>query len=144
LFVESDTNAYTGRIARLSPALDDQNRMLMVEADVPSRGSLRPGLFARANIIIDERQESLSVPAEALVTFAGIEKVVVVQEGKALEKVVVTGRRGLDWAEILSGISAGEQIIVNPGGLRTGQPVSITTVDASVVPAAPATERATK
>jgi RND family efflux transporter MFP subunit len=143
LFVESDTNAYTGRIARLSPALDDQNRMLLVEADVPCRGSLRPGLFARANIIIDERQESLSVPAEALVTFAGIEKVVVVQEGKALEKVVVTGRRGLDWAEILSGISAGEQIIVNPGGLRTGQPVSITTVDASVVPAARATERAT-
>ena len=143
LFVESDTNAYTGRIARLSPALDDQNRMLLVEADVPCRGSLRPGLFARANIIIDERQESLSVPAEALVTFAGIEKVVVVHEGKALEKVVVTGRRGLDWAEILSGISAGEQIIVNPGGLRTGQPVSITTVDASVVPAARATERAT-
>ena len=115
----------------------------MVEADVPSRGSLRPGLFARANIIIDERQESLSVPAEALVTFAGIEKVVVVQEGKALEKVVVTGRRGLDWVEILSGIRAGEQIIVNPGGLRTGQPVSITTADASVVPAARATERAT-
>ena len=64
-------------------------------------------------------------------------------EGKALEKVVVTGRRGPDWAEVISGISAGEQIIVNPGGLRTGQPVSITTVDASVVPAALATERAT-
>ena len=87
--------------------------------------------------------ESLSVPAEALITFAGIEKVVVVQEGKALEKVVVTGRRGPDWAEIISGISAGEQIIVNPGGLRTGQPVSITTGDASVVPRGPATERAT-
>ena len=124
LFVEGDTNAYTGRIARLSPALDEQIRMLLVEADVPSRGSLRPGLFARANIIIDERQESLSVPADALITFAGIEKVVVVQEGKAVEKVVVTGRRGPDWAEIISGISAGEQIILNPGGLRTGQPVS--------------------
>ena len=142
LFVESDTNAYTGRIARLSPALDDQNRMLLVEADVPARGSLRPGLFARVNIIVDERQERLSVPAEAIITFAGIEKVVVVQAGKALEKVVVTGRRGLDWAEIISGISAGEQIILNPGGLRTGQPVRIATAEASAMPAARAREGA--
>ena len=140
LFVEGDTNAYTGQIARLSPALDDQNRMLLVEADVPARGSLRPGLFARANIIVDERQQGLSVPADALITFAGIEKVVVVQEGKALEKVVVTGRRGPDWVEIISGISAGEQVILNPGGLRTGQPVSITTADRRSLPAALATE----
>lgn len=130
LFVEGDTNAYTGRIARLSPALDEKNRMLQVEADVPARGSLRPGLFARADIIVDERQDSLSVPANALMTFAGIEKVVVVQEGKALEKVVETGRRGPDWVEILSGIGPGEPVILNPQGLRTGQPVTVTAADA--------------
>jgi RND family efflux transporter MFP subunit len=125
LFVEGDTNAYAGRIARLSPALDEQSRMLLVEADVPARGSLRPGLFARANLIIDEHQEGLCVPANALITFAGIEKVVVAQAGKALEKVVVTGRRGSDWVEIISGINPGEQLILDPGGLRTGQAVSI-------------------
>jgi RND family efflux transporter MFP subunit len=143
LFVEGDTNAYSGQIARLSPALDDQNLMLLVEADVPARGSLRPGLFARAQIIVDERQQCLSVPTEALVTFAGIEKVVMVQEAKALEKVVVTGRRGQDWAEIISGLSAGEQIILNPGGLRTGQPVRITTANVLAAPGALATEQRT-
>ncbi len=123
LFIEGDTNAYSGRIARLSPALDEQNRMLLVEADVPARGALRPGLFARAHLIVNEHQQGLSVPANALITFAGIEKVVVVQAGKALEKVVVTGRRGPDWVEIISGVTAEEPIILEPGGLRTGQPV---------------------
>lgn len=126
VFVEGDTNSYPGQLARLSPALDEQSRMLLVEADVPARGALRPGLFARARLIIDEHQEGLCVPASALVRFAGIEKVVVVKGGKALEKTVVTGRRGPGWAEIISGLSAGEEVVVEPGGLRTGQPVAVT------------------
>ncbi len=125
LLVEGDTNVYTGRIARLSPALDDQSRMLRVEADVPAQGTLRPGLFARADIIVREAEESLSIPASSLVTFAGIEKVVTIQDSKAMERVVVTGRRGPDWVEIVSGIGREEAVVLNPGGLRTGQPVSI-------------------
>ncbi len=125
LFIDADTNAYGGQIARLSPALDEQSRMLLVEADVPACGALRPGLFARANIIVQERQEGLSVPAKALVTFAGIEKVVVVEGGKALEKVVVTGRSGPGWTEIVSGLNAGEEVVLEPGGLRTGQPLRV-------------------
>jgi hypothetical protein len=118
--------------------------MLLVEADVPARGALRPGLFARAQLVVDERQQGLCVPANALITFAGIEKVVVVEAGKALEKVVVTGRRGPDWAEIVSGISSGEEVILDPGGLRTGQPVSITGASASARLEAPASEPATR
>ena len=144
LFVEGDTNAYAGQIARLSPALDEQSRMLFVEADVPARGSLRPGLFARAHIVVDERQQGLCVPANALITFAGIEKVVVVQAGNALEKVVVTGRRGPDWVEIVSGLSSGEQVVLDPGGLRTGQPISLTDAPASTRSEALAREPATR
>ncbi len=125
LFVEGDTNAYSGRVARLSPALDEVSRMLLVEADVPACGSLRAGLFARGTILVNEQDQSLSVPADALIIFAGIEKVVVVQDGKALEKSVTTGRRAANWAEILSGISAGEPVILNPGGIRTGEAIRV-------------------
>lgn len=133
LFIEGDTNAYTGQLARLSPALDEQSRMQWVEADVPARGLLRPGLFARARIIVDEHQQGLSVPANALMTFAGIEKVVVAPAGRALEKVVATGRRGPNWVEITSGIGQGEQVILNPTGLRTGQPVAPAPAGASLL-----------
>jgi multidrug efflux pump subunit AcrA (membrane-fusion protein) len=65
----------------------------------------------------------VTVPAKALVTFAGIEKVIVVQNGKAQEKPVATGRRGDDWVEIVKGVEVGEKVILDPGNLQTGQPV---------------------
>ena len=67
---------------------------------------------------------TVTVPAEALVTFAGIEKVLVVEGGRAVEKRVTTGRRSGDRLEILSGLAAGEQVILRPGALASGQPVT--------------------
>jgi RND family efflux transporter MFP subunit len=125
LTVEGDTHVYSGTITRVAPAIRQADRMLPVEADVPNRGALRAGLFARARIVVDERDTGLSVPTNALMVFAGLEKVVVVQDGKALEKPVTTGRRGADWVEILSGVKAGEPVVLEPGGLRTGQAVEI-------------------
>lgn len=124
LLTEGDTNQYTGRITRLSPALNEETRTLLVEADVPNRGTLRPGLFARAEIVVADNDPALCVPEAALTTFAGLEKVVGVDEGKALEKVITTGRRRQGQVEVLSGLSAGEQVVLNPGGLRTGSPVT--------------------
>ena len=53
------------------------------------------------------------------------EKVVLVENGKALEKTVVTGRRGENWVEIVSGLNAGQTVVLDPAGLRTGQPVTV-------------------
>ena len=125
LRVEGDPQVYSGQIARLSPALTEQNRMLRVEADVPNPGSLRPGLFASAQIIVDEHEDVLTVPTNAVVTFAGIEKVVLVRDEKALEKDVRTGRRRADRVEIISGLDAGEGVVLEATGLRTGQRVTV-------------------
>jgi HlyD family secretion protein len=124
LSVEGDPQVYAGTVARLSPALDQATRTLRVEADVPLQGTLRPGLFARAQIIVDAEAPGVAVPTNALIRFAGLEKVVTVQEGKARECVVTTGRRGSDWVEILNGLSAGDAVVLHPAGLRTGQPVT--------------------
>jgi RND family efflux transporter MFP subunit len=123
--VEGDTNVYRGRLVRVAPAIRESDRMLQVEADVPNPGALRAGLFARAEIVVNEREETVSVPPSALVVFAGLEKVLVVRDGKATEKNVVTGRRNGEWLEVVSGLSVGETVVLDPGGMRTGQPVMI-------------------
>ena len=99
--------------------------MLLVEADIPNDGKLRAGQFVRAEIVTQDRDMGLAVPAEAINTFAGLEKVVTVSDGKAIEKTVTTGRRGLEWVEIVEGLKPGELVVLNPGNLRTGQPVTV-------------------
>jgi RND family efflux transporter MFP subunit len=123
--VEGDTNVYTGIIARLSPSITEQNRMLIVEAEVRNNGRLRPGSFARADIVADARSLSPAVPINAVVSFAGIDKIITIQDGKALEKPVTVGRRAGDWIEVLSGVKTGDTVIVNPGNLQSGQPVMV-------------------
>ena len=125
LTAEGNTNIYTGTLTRVSPAIDEQTRMLLVEADVRNDGSLRPGLFSRAKIVTHDNEEGIAVPEQTLIVFAGIEKVVVVQEGKALEKIVSTGRRGPGWIEIVTGLKASELVVIEPGNLRTGEPVTV-------------------
>ncbi len=123
--VEGDTNVYTGVIARLSPSITEQNRILIVEAEVHNNGRLRPGSFARADIVADVRGLSPAVPASAIVSFAGIDKVITIQDGKALEKPVTLGRHAGDWIEVLSGVKTGDTVIVNPGNLQSGEPVIV-------------------
>ena len=123
--IDGDTNVYVGQIMRLSPVIAQQTRMLMVEADVRNNGNLRPGAFARAEIVTDDTKMAVTVPNKAIVTFAGIEKVILVQNGKALEKPVTTGRRNGEWTEIVSGVNVGEQVVVDPGNLQSGQAVEV-------------------
>lgn len=124
--VEGGTTVYMGRIVRLSPTITAQNRILVVEAEVRNNGQLRPGSFARADIVANERSLAAAVPTSAIVSFAGIDKVITIQDGKALEKPITPGRRSGEWTEILSGINIGDTVIVNPGNLQSGQPVTVT------------------
>ena len=126
LTVESDANKYQGRVARLAPAIAENNRTLLIEAQVPNgQGALRPGSFAKADIVIEAGQEIITVPRNSIITFAGIEKVLMVAQGKTIEKRVRTGRRIGEQVEVTEGIVAGNQVIVQPGNLVAGEPVTV-------------------
>jgi RND family efflux transporter MFP subunit len=122
--LEGDPESYLGYIKRLSPTISEQNRVLSVEADVRNNGRLRPGAFVKAEIVTNQTNTAVTVPPNALVIFAGIEKVMVVENGKAQEKTVTTGRRGDDWIEIKAGVNAGDTIVLDPGSLQSGQAVT--------------------
>ncbi len=126
LTIEGDTNKYTGTIARLSPAIAELSRMLIVEADFANgAGLLRPGTFARADIVLAEAEPATTVHKDALITFAGMEKIFLVKDGKAAEKNVATGRRAGEFIEVMSGVKTGDQVVLSPGSLQNGQPVTV-------------------
>jgi len=125
VIIEGDPKIHEGRIMRLSPTINEQNRMLTVEADVRNNGSLRPGSFARVEIVTDGEDKALTVPADTIVSFAGIEKVFVVQNGKVVEKPVTTGHRAGGWAEVTTGVNLGDVVILEPGNLQSGQAVQV-------------------
>ena len=125
LSVEGDATVYQGKVVRLSPIVQEQNRTLLVEAEVPNPNAvLKPGAFARAEIVTEGSQPVIRIPAASLVTFAGIEKVLAVRQGKIVEIRVQTGRRANDSIEVVTGLKAGETLVLEPGNLTPGQAVT--------------------
>jgi RND family efflux transporter MFP subunit len=122
--VEGVSGEHRGRVARLSPSISEQNRTLLVEAEVPNESAtLRPGAFAKADVILAGDLRVVTVPSTAIVTFAGVEKVLTVDKGRSVEVRVTTGRRLGDRVEVVTGVTAGTAIVLQPGNLTGGQPV---------------------
>lgn len=124
--VEGDEGqSYSGRVARLSPAFQEQSRTLIIEAEVDNQqGKLRPGSFAKAEIQTISTSDVVMVPASAIVTFAGIQKIFIVKDGKAVEKNIVVGPRKDDWV-VIEGVEANTPVVNSPGSLVSGQAVTI-------------------
>jgi RND family efflux transporter MFP subunit len=119
---EGDDDVASGTVVRLSPAIDERTRTLLVEAEIPNTdGALRPGGFANAHIVVDPEAKAVLVPAEALITFAGVTKVLGVADNRIVEKRVRIGRRSDDQLEVIEGLSAGDTVVAQPGNLTAGQ-----------------------
>ncbi len=128
------TDAYTdlfeGSIARISPAVDVQSRTFGIEIRVPnSDRRLRAGMFARAEILTGE-EEAVVIPQDAVRSFAGVDKVVTVADGKAIEVQVTLGDKSGDKVEILNGLLAGTRVVLKPSlGITNGTPLTETEND---------------
>lgn len=112
-----------GEIEELSSAADAVSRSLFVKISLPP-GSARSGQFARLQVVIGH-SESLLVPADAVSRFGQMERVFVVQDGRAALRLIKTGRAESGRIEILSGVNPGERVVLAPpAALRDGQPVT--------------------
>ena len=117
-----------GRVVRLSPAIETQNRSLTIEGEIPNEDRiLRPGSFVKGSITVNPDARGISIARSALVAFAGVERVFVVKNGKLEERVIQTGRRlDDDRAEILSGLAEGDLVVLNASDRMTpGRPVTV-------------------
>lgn len=101
-----------GRVVRLSPAIEAQNRALVVEGELPNEdGRLRPGSFVEATIMVDAGARGITVPRTAVVSFAGILRVFTVKDGVLQERLVKTGRRFGERLEVMEGLAEGEVLV---------------------------------
>lgn len=112
---------FNGRIARVSPILDPATRTAPMEVEVPNREfRLKPGMYAKVNLEIENRENALIIPKIALVDSEGQRGVYQPSEdSKAAFKAVKVGIEDTERAEILEGLSEGETIVsVGAGALR--------------------------
>ncbi|MHB1556589.1 MAG: efflux RND transporter periplasmic adaptor subunit [Isosphaeraceae bacterium] len=120
---------FDGRVARISPSVAPTSRTFQVETIVPNkRGLLRPGGLARASIIIDSHAQAVVVPAEALVRYAGVNKIFLVEVGKAKAvSGLQTGVEGVGWIEIVDAKLPESANVVTTGQthLADGTPVVV-------------------
>jgi len=127
VLLEGDPTPHAGRIARISPAIDESSRTLSIEAEVANtNGVLRPGAFANAEVVTESSEMAILVPETSLASFAGVDKVFVVTDGKAAERRITLGRRHDGQVEVLNGLTAGELVVASPGNLVAGEAVTTT------------------
>lgn len=107
--------SFAGRVARVAPYVLDseaQNRTLEIEVSIDDpkiAESLLPGTSADAEVILETRADVVRIPTSALLRS---EKVLVLEEGKLVEKTIELGLRNWQFAELKSGLSLGERVVV--------------------------------
>jgi len=112
----------TATIEEISAAANAVSRSVLVKAALPA-GAARSGQFVRLQLSVGQT-EALLVPAATVTRFGQMERIFVVDQGRAVLRLVKTGRTIGDRIEILSGVNAGEKIIIAPpAALREGRRV---------------------
>jgi membrane fusion protein (multidrug efflux system) len=118
--------AYSASVLRISPRVDSESGTVRVTLAVDGRtGGLRPGMFARARIVYEIREDTLLVPAAAVLAEDAQASVFVVEDGIAKRRAITTGLESGERIEVTSGLEGSEQVIVvGQSALRDGTPVT--------------------
>jgi membrane fusion protein, multidrug efflux system len=117
---------FTGRVSSIASRVDPVSRSVVVRALIDNSAQrLKPGMFMTVHL---ERVSAaaLMIPEQALVPESDRQYVYVVQDDTARKVAVTLGRRKPGLVEVLSGIKAGEQIVIEGGEkLRDGAAVQL-------------------
>ena len=130
--VEFDVEAFfnrkfKGKIAYVSPSVDQATRTFAVEALVDnSDRQLKPGFFAKGVVLTHVDAQVLAVPENAISTLAGVSTVYVIENGKARQQQIALGARQNKLVEVTSGLKGDEQLATtNLSQLATGVTVRL-------------------
>ncbi|WP_188410216.1 efflux RND transporter periplasmic adaptor subunit [Agaricicola taiwanensis] len=118
---------FSAQIYAIDPQVDVNGRSLRIRARMPNQeGLLRPGLFARINVIGADRGEVVVIPEAAVVPRGSEVFVFKIVDNKAVEVGVELGERRSGEVEITRGLAPGDMVIVSGHNrARDGRPVDI-------------------
>lgn len=123
--VEVGETRVVGTVAEIVPNVDVGSRALLVKIDLPPAfGPLQSGSFARVHFTTGTRPR-LVVPRSAVTSTGALDRVYVVHDNVARLRIVTYGDVQGASLEILSGLSAGEQVVANPALARDGMRVEV-------------------
>lgn len=123
----SSQASFEGRVERIAPAIDPTSRTFRVEvlAANPER-SLRPGMFVRAEIVLERAEDVLFVPTDAVINRGGKWVVFVVEAQRAKLREIEPGLVSEDRVEVREGLNPGEKVVVTgQDTLQDGAPVLV-------------------
>jgi multidrug efflux pump subunit AcrA (membrane-fusion protein) len=127
MYVEAFAEPFVGTVTRINPQIDPTNRSFRVEALIDNpRRTLKPGAFARASIETHRQPGVIFVPSSAVVSFAGVSRVYVDENGTAAERIVELGDRRGDEVEVRKGLQPAD-VVVTRGAekLVPGTPLNV-------------------
>ncbi len=105
---------FAGTIARILPNLNATARTMTAEAEIDNRDRLlRPGQFATVKLTQAKGEIGYLIPKTAVRTDGGVTKIFVVQDGRAVEKIVQLGDEENDSVQIKQGVKENEQVAIS-------------------------------
>jgi RND family efflux transporter MFP subunit len=106
------SEAFKGQIVRISPSVNLKSRAFAIEGEVPNQDArLKPGTFARLDISTDHVDRAITIPAAAVQSRYGTNRVFIVTNGTLQGREVVLGDRLGDRVEVSSGLDAGATVV---------------------------------
>lgn len=128
----------TGRVAEIVPQAQVQSRSFDVKLVGPCQPGIYSGMFGRLLIPLGS-EEVLLIPASAVIEVGQLDLVDVAADGEAQRRSVQLGRTFGQWVEVLSGLEAGQDVLVPEDRVPTVQPG----IEEALEDALPATQPAT-
>jgi len=117
--------SFSGKVHAIDPVVDPVSRNMRVRARIANpAGTLKPGMFARATADLGGKTSAILLPEQVIVPRADGSYVFLAVDGKAELRKVVLGKRDPGRVEIVSGVAAGDTVILDGQiKLRPGVPV---------------------
>jgi membrane fusion protein, multidrug efflux system len=114
-------------VTRVSPIVDPETGTFKITIEIRDESRrIKPGMFGRMSIVYDRHENVLQVPRSAVMEEMGIESVYVVEDDKAVRRIVQTGYGENGMIEITEGLDDSDNVItVGQVGLKPDATVTV-------------------